>query len=451
MADLKTRLHEVDQVPVPELWAEVQDRVATTSALRGSSSYRLWRQEGFSWGRLGTIVIAFAVFVGVVVFAWRFWEPSSQGRVGTPRPGASLEPVPWRGLAPGFHQFSPPSSSRTSPALVWTGEKLIVWGGSQSDGAVQFNDGFMFDPAHDSWRNLPASPLSARSFPASVWTGNELVIWGGWDGHRGHFDDGAAYDPSANIWRTIAPSPLDARAPRGAVWTGTEIIVWGTLDAGTPSDLRDVTGAAYDPGTNTWRRIADAPYPINWGSVVWTGREMIVLGASVHALNRSDTADAVGMAYDPASDKWTKLPPTDLDPNGTFAIWANDELFAFDYSNLVRSYDPVTDVWRDLPPPPTDAGEAWPRFATASDQVFAWTFSGPAVFDLVREAWDTPQLPRAVDGYLTPLAAGDAVIMWETTARDEAPPDLMVWVPAGSGEASTSPSTEPSTTASPSS
>ena len=254
-----------------------------------------------------------------------------------------------------------------------------------------------------------------------------MLIWGGWDGGSGLYDDGAAYDPAAGTWRMIAPSPLDARAPRGAVWTGQEMIVWGSLGL-DDTGLRDATGAAYDPTTDTWRTIADAPYPINWGSVVWTGEEMIVLGASVYGGNHSDTPDSVGMAYNPIADSWRKLPPTDLDPNGTFAVWANDELFAFDYTNQVRAYDPVTDSWRELPAPPTDPGEAWPQFAAAGNEVFASTFGGPAVFDLTQEAWEKPDLPSALAGnpYL-PTGAGDAVILWQSSASP--PSDLLVWVP----------------------
>jgi hypothetical protein len=207
------------------------------------------------------------------------------------------------------------------------------------------------------------------------------------------------------------------------------MIVWGTLDAGTSPDLRDATGAAYDPATDRWTAIAEAPYPINWGSVAWTGKEMIVLGASVHELNHSDTPNSVGMAYDPVDDSWRELPGTDLDPNGTFATWTGDELFAFDYSNHVRAYDPARDAWHDLPTPPTDDGEAWPQFEVAGDDVFAWTFGGPAVFDLKAERWTIPKLPRPVKAYLTPVAAGDALVLWERTPDDNMPADLLVYVP----------------------
>ena len=434
MPDLNERLRGVDHAAVPDLWAEAKTRAS--EARREETAYRArLPHELPPRRRLAIIALAFAVFAAAAAFAWNIWSRTDRRpAVNAPTPTPSVTPDPWSGLSPGIHRFSAPPSVRTGAALQWMGSTFVVWGGSQKDGATQFADGFVFDPRTDSWSPLPPSPLSARSFSSSVWTGSELLIWGGWDGRNGHFNDGAAYDPVAKTWRLLAASPLDARAPRGAIWTGSEMIAWGTLDAGPPSDLRDVTGASYDPATDTWRAIADAPYPINWGSVVWTGKEMIVLGASVHAGNRADTASAVGMAYDPASDTWRDLPSTDLNTNGTFATWANDELFAFDYTNQVRAYDPLTNAWRHLPAPPTASGEAWPEFAAAGHEVFASTFGGTAVFDLQKETWRTVTLPQKVVGLLSPVPAGNAVVLWDSGELYSQPsagkaPDLMVWVP----------------------
>jgi hypothetical protein len=63
---------------------------------------------------------------------------------------------------------------------------------------------------------------------AGVWTGDQLLIWGGTPGtYNNFFADGAAYDPATDRWHRLAPS--SGRFASGAVWTGTEMLVWGGI------------------------------------------------------------------------------------------------------------------------------------------------------------------------------------------------------------------------------
>jgi hypothetical protein len=55
-----------------------------------------------------------------------------------------------------------------------------------------------------------------------------LLIWGGTPGtYNNFFADGAAYDPATDRWHRLAPS--SGRFASGAVWTGTEMLVWGGI------------------------------------------------------------------------------------------------------------------------------------------------------------------------------------------------------------------------------
>jgi hypothetical protein len=118
---------------------------------------------------------------------------------------------------------------------------MIVWGGY--DGSVYRSDGAAYDPATNSWSAINSSGApAARSAPAFVWTGSRMLVWGG----RGtsYYSDGASYDAGANTWS--ASSNAGAPAARylpSTVWTGTRMVVWGGL--GSTGALGD--GAAYDP------------------------------------------------------------------------------------------------------------------------------------------------------------------------------------------------------------
>lgn len=89
-----------------------------------------------------------------------------------------------------------------------------------------------------------------------------VASWGGTQ-MREHpqLNDGAAFDPSTNRWRVLAPSPLAGRYGHTAVWTGSQMIVWGGTDEG-PSDAiphRLADGATYDPETDVWALLPNAP------------------------------------------------------------------------------------------------------------------------------------------------------------------------------------------------
>lgn len=170
------------------------------------------------------------------------------------------------------------------------------------------------------------------------------MVWGGrhepaFPSADSYFDDGTAYDPVARTWRMLPAAPIGARAPL-SVWTGEELIVWGNRTR----DHRYVDGAAYDPATNTWRRIADGPIELTDATAVWTGRVMIVFGAALYGGNESESDTAIGAAYDPQSDTWERIADSELSPNASTAAWDGRHMIAWDYLNHTASYNWTTDT-----------------------------------------------------------------------------------------------------------
>ena len=71
-------------------------------------------------------------------------------------------------------------SARDSHTAVWTGREMIVWGGVCCNPGVDFNTGGRYNPAVDSWTatsdvNVP----HARDSHTAVWTGDKMIVWGG--------------------------------------------------------------------------------------------------------------------------------------------------------------------------------------------------------------------------------------------------------------------------------
>ena len=314
-------------------------------------------------------------------------------------------------LPRGWTTLPEPPEVRYSAATVWTGEHVLVWGGhlvgNYGEEAPQAN-GFAFDAQTRSWTAMANSPLGPRAHPASAWSGEELLVWGGSDGRvERFFADGAAYDPETDAWRRLPEAPLDARAPL-AVWTGDELLVWGTA---VRVDPRPRDGAAYDPATDTWRKIAEAPIELTDATAVWTGREMIVFGAALHGGNFPETKTAIAAAYDPASDTWRRLPDSTLSPQASTAAWVGDKLVAWDYGSRTATYDPRADEWSPLPDVPLDSGECTPESAAVGDWILGEYCGQLARYDPETGRWSDLTGTEYVGWSLEPVAADPVALL----------------------------------------
>jgi hypothetical protein len=216
--------------------------------------------------------------------------------------------------------------------------------------------------AAQSWRRLAASPLAARVGHSAVWTGGELLIWGGGPFGARPLADGAAYDPAADRWRRLPPAPLAGRSGHAAVWTGTEMLVWGGARParGGRSETALADGAAYRPATRGWRPIA--PAPVAGDTAVWSGRELLVFGRGGAEVRPDGPGPRQGgtqprlegAAWDPRTGRWRRLAASPL-PAGDEAevVLAGGVVAAFSYLDQERAchgglLDLAAGSWRTL-------------------------------------------------------------------------------------------------------
>lgn len=168
-----------------------------------------------------------------------------------------------------------PIAPRQQAASVWTGSEWLIWGGT--DLGQEFGDGAAYDPVTNTWRPLAGSPLSARRI-RGVWTGEQMIVAGGssggepvtGNGELAH-SDGAAYDPASDTWRSIATwsAPHPGANP---LWTGRYVVMFAKGSA-----------VIYDPAADRW--YADCcsqsiSAPVVTAAPIWTGTEALTIGAS---------------------------------------------------------------------------------------------------------------------------------------------------------------------------
>jgi len=208
------------------------------------------------------------------------------------------------------------------------------------------------DPQIGHWQAVDPGPLATRGEPQAVWTGSEVIVVGGLviDQYQA-LSDGAAFDPVTGRWRRIADRPAPGRV-RHAAWTGTEMFTFGTEGI----ELGNLTTAfAYNPATDRWRPVA-LPPPKATGNIVWTGRRLLAWqpGGAVP-----------GALYDPATNRWSPMPAISVPRAATAgaAVWTGHELAVEgavtpEHGGPVEQrlflFDPEQGTWRVSSKPPIE-------------------------------------------------------------------------------------------------
>jgi hypothetical protein len=300
-----------------------------------------------------------------------------------------------------------PTQSTDGAVVAWTGHEMLVWGGQT---------GALYDPTADTWR-----PMNAAGAPRSntaVWAGRELFVW------DAPAATGARYDPATDRWRPVAsnlaPSP---RLRPALVWTDRAVLLFGGFRPGPGSGRPEPPpiepgGGLYHMATDTWRAITDSgllPHP--GYQVAWTGQEAIAWGG----LSKADNI-VPGVAYDPAADRWRRLPTAGESPRrtGHAVVWTGRLLLVLGGYGNTYSGQPI---------PPLDGGAYEPstdRWLPMSSAGAPGTRRGHSAVWTGREAIVWGGEPFSTSGGTAPRHDGSAYDpatgRWRTLPTDGAPP-----------------------------
>ncbi len=216
-------------------------------------------------------------------------------------------------------------------------------------------------PAPD-WKKVATSPLSPRNGSFGVWTGEEVLVLGGTETPMCatcdyaitpiQLRDAAAYNPTTDSWRMIVDSPLESVAYLRGVVVGNEVVVLGMV----PAEERQRLWAYSIPG-DVWREIElPAQAAGGYANIVAHGEVVILYSGSDE---RGETGDLV---LRPASGEWTPLPDdpfesmfdrTMVSVDGRLLLFARvvSEVYANQGPVLVHGavLDETTGTWAELP------------------------------------------------------------------------------------------------------
>lgn len=342
-------------------------------------------------------------------------------------------------------------------------------------------------PVGQGWTRAAAMPLSPRHAPFLAWTGTEVLVLGGHDGDvcppnadcrllDDGLRDGAAYDPAADSWRDLPDAPFDTdQYSMGAVVSGSLLISnrsrWWRLgddgweDLGTapvkvsgiPSVLGDrlyvasgKSGVAVLEGT-TWTELPpDLIEPrIDGAGIFATELGVVRIGTDYTTPNTEPPLTQVDLLGDDGT--WRRLPESGQ--IGWFGHWTGTALLGLErggadggevdnWGRWVPSggrYGLAAETWAKLPGLPDDYADygnlpGWPVEA-AQGPLAA---SGGRVYDDRRQTWtDLGRPDSAIDYLISGVFADGALVtvggfaseggtFWsEEGARDE----VWIWRP----------------------
>ncbi len=223
-----------------------------------------------------------------------------------PPPGPP--PSPLNNVWSPLNQINPPAA-RSAHSAVWTGTRMIIFGGVPGVNLEALNDGFSYNPLTGQWSPISTvNAPSARSGHTAVWTGNRMIIWGGSSLANGLRGDGAIYDPVTDIWEpmsaALAPT---ARFGHAAAWTAGKMLIWGGTHLVGMANQVTNTGATYDPATNTWAPLTGTlPAGRTGGSGVANGTSAMIWGGNNIVATPAAGTNSI-LFYNPMINLWSSL------------------------------------------------------------------------------------------------------------------------------------------------
>lgn len=197
------------------------------------------------------------------------------------------------------------------------------------DGQGPTNQVARLDVASGIWEVVASAPVLLRSNVEVVAINGEAVVIGQSEEFNAcgvlHI---LAYNPATDTWRELPAGPVVQQSDMVTVWTGSELFFGGgtICQNGVANGETRTNVNLLNPVTGEWRTATSAPVGFygSWRYAdTWTGRSVVAL-----------TQDSSLILYNPSTDRWHLSPRIDetqaaLAPNNTpFAVIDNTVVIA---------------------------------------------------------------------------------------------------------------------------
>ncbi len=247
-----------------------------------------------------------------------------------------------------------------------TMDGLIYLGGGIPKDQTKYTNQFVsYDAKKDKWTKL--SSLPKRRHHVTISTSNKKVYAiGGFEGHLPYWTPQSTtfvYTPETNSWT----KGIDMPTPRGehvsAVVDGKIYLIGGRVGKTPKSkhfeNLIDTKiNEVFNPKTNSWSRVANAPTARNSAAAVVIGKKIYVIGGRQNQKGLDGKYRLINLnvleVYDTETNTWESKASIPRGRGGIAASVLNGKIYVFGgelwlpkpgVANDVWVYDPKFDKW----------------------------------------------------------------------------------------------------------
>ena len=313
-------------------------------------------------------------------------------------------------------------TNRSENAFVKAGDKLYLLGGR---GMKQLE---IYDPATNTWSKGSTPPVEMHHFQAVSWQGL-IYVMGGLTG-KWPFELPLShiyiYNPLEDHW-TVGPE-VPANRRRGAagvtVYNDKIYIVCGIVNGHTSGWVSWLD--EYDPSTNRWNKLPDAPRSRDHLQTAVVNNKLIVTGGRKSGFEGKGFEATIGETdvYDFTTGVWMTLPEGTGDiPTqraGCTVAAHQDELIVIggESGSQVKAHSDVealninTGQWRTMPPLVT--GRHGTQVIKTGNTLYiaagCGNRGGSPELNSLEKYLLTPKLPEGQDATETKISAGEMAV-----------------------------------------
>jgi hypothetical protein len=269
---------------------------------------------------------------------------------------------------------------RERAAYTTFNNKLFVFGGDDYSGTT-LGDAAIYDPSTNTWTLVTANANapSPRLLATAVWTGTKILVFGGRATTSGPaLANGASYDPATEQWSPIANGLVAHSAPVGGT-SSSQAVFWGGRGA-TPATLSG-TAERYTVATDSWQAastIGTVPGTLQDPAWAFTGTNLYVFGGLIGGTTRTNQT----WSYSLTTNSWTALTAAGTTArSGPFGAWDTRYFFVWGGRDATAARNDgwyyYGGVWTAM------GGTGTPTARSASHRQTGWAFvieAGSIVF-----------------------------------------------------------------------
>lgn len=326
---------------------------------------------------------------------------------------ANPESEPPTGLGPWQRLEDPPLTPRSGATIAWTGEEILVIGGSTftcPSGAdcagptePPLRDGAALQPTTGDWRSIAQAPVPiSANLETENLDGNVYILVPA-SNDPGPGADLLRYQPSTDTWNAYEVPTNDH--PSGLVATDTSVVVYTGSD-----EQKEAQDLSFTPATGTWTELPDDPLGPSFDRLyAWTSHGLHLFAKDITPSPGGESGPSLKNAAVLVDGTWRELPTGD-----TLGFWSVitdgdriiDPTLGCADGGEVNNYgrciplgavlDTTTGTWAELPDAPDrNAKHVSSSGAFTADEVLL-TSTGHPILDLTTNRWLS--MPRIDDG-----------------------------------------------------